>query len=954
MEDGMNPLQALSEHGQSVWLDFLSRDFLANGGLERLVREDAVSGVTANPSIFEKAIVESRAYDADIERAIADDDPPVSPIYERLAIADIHRAADILRPVYDANSGRDGFVSLEVSPYIAMDTAATITEARRLWQAVGRDNLMIKVPGTEAGIPAIRALIGEGININITLLFSQQVYEQVIEAYLGGLERLAAAGRPLDRVASVASFFVSRIDTAVDQAIAERLEQTKEPSARAALAGLRGKVAIANAKLAYRHYLRRFAGPRWEKLAQRGARTQRLLWASTGTKSPEYRDVLYVEELIGPDTVNTMPPKTMAAFRDHGRVRDRLIEDVDQAEATLANLGRAGISLDAITARLVADGVRLFADAFDQLLGALAAKRRRNLGPKLDDQAILHGDEPDRELGEAQEVWRVEGKVRRLWGKDAKLWTGHDESNWLDWLDIVDDGLGRLDPLTSFAREIRAENFRDVVLLGMGGSSLGPEVLAQSLGSAAGFAALHVLDSTDPQQIRALETRIDPERTLFIVSSKSGTTLEPNIFLDYFWSRVVALVGERQAGKHFAAVTDPGSRLQKVAEQKGFRRIFPGVPGIGGRYSVLSNFGMVPLAASGHDVRVFLERARAMVRACGGDVPPAENPGVRLGLALGVLARRGRDKVTIVASPSIGDFGAWAEQLLAESTGKNGKGLIPIDAEPLGEPAVYGSDRVFVYLRDPHKPDAAQDRAMQALQEAGQPLVRLSMQDAGLLGQEFFRWEIATAVAGAVIGINPFDQPDVEASKVATRALTEAYEKAGSLPAESAIFKDNGIALFTDDANARALKAAGAGNTLESWLSAHFARIRAGDYFAVLAYIERNDAHLESLQRLRTAIRDRKHIATCVEFGPRFLHSTGQAYKGGPNTGVFLQVTCEDALDLEIPGRKATFGVVKAAQARGDFRVLAERGRRVLRAHIVEDVSAGLAALDAAAEHALS
>ncbi|TMJ48510.1 MAG: bifunctional transaldolase/phosoglucose isomerase [Alphaproteobacteria bacterium] len=934
----MNPLQALSEHGQSVWLDFLSRDFLANGGLERLVREDAVSGVTANPSIFEKAIVESRAYDADIERAIADDDPPVSPIYERLAIADIHRAADILRPVYDANSGRDGFVSLEVSPYIAMDTAATITEARRLWQAVGRDNLMIKVPGTEAGIPAIRALIGEGINVNITLLFSQQIYEQVIEAYLGGLERLAAAGRPLDRMASVASFFVSRIDTAVDQAIAERLEQTKDPTARAALAGLRGKVAIANAKLAYRRYLRRFAGPRWEKLAQRGARTQRLLWASTGTKSPEYRDVLYVEELIGPDTVNTMPPKTMDAFRDHGRVRDRLIEDVDRAEATLANLGRAGISLDAITARLVADGVRLFADAFDQLLGALAAKRRRNLGPKLDDQAILHGDEPDRELGEAQEVWRVEGKVRRLWGKDAKLWTGHDESNWLDWLDIVDDGLGRLDPLTSFAREIRAENFRDVVLLGMGGSSLGPEVLAQSLGSAADANA------------RALK------------AAGAGNTLKSWLSAhfariragDYFWSRVVALVGERQAGKHFAAVTDPGSRLQKVAEQKGFRRIFPGVPGIGGRYSVLSNFGMVPLAASGHDVRVFLERARAMGRACGGDVPPAENPGVRLGLALGVLARRGRDKVTIVASPSIGDFGAWAEQLLAESTGKNGKGLIPIDAEPLGEPAVYGSDRVFVYLRDPHKPDAAQDRAMQALQEAGQPLVHLSMQDAELLGQEFFRWEIATAVVGAVIGINPFDQPDVEASKVATRALTEAYEKAGSLPAESAIFKDNGIALFTDDANARALKAAGAGNTLKSWLSAHFARIRAGDYFAVLAYIERNDAHLESLQRLRTAIRDRKHIATCVEFGPRFLHSTGQAYKGGPNTGVFLQVTCEDALDLEIPGRKATFGVVKAAQARGDFRVLAERGRRVLRAHIVEDVSAGLAALDAAAEHALS
>jgi len=574
--------------------------------------------------------------------------------------------------------------------------------------------------------------------------------------------------------------------------------------------------------------------------------------------------------------------------------------------------------------------------------------------PSLDEQGILLSDELEAELGEVQEAWRAEDKVGRLWRKDAKLWTGHDESKWLDWLDIVDVQLEQIEPLTSFTREVRAENFRDVLLLGMGGSSLGPEVLARSLGSAAGFPALHVLDSTDPRQIRALEDGIDPKRTLFIASSKSGTTLEPNIFLDYFWSLVCALVGERQAGKQFVAVTDPGSRLQKVAEQGGFRRIFPGVPGIGGRYSVLSNFGMVPLAACGHDVRVFLERARAMVRACGGDVPPAENPGVRLGLALGVLARRGRDKVTIVASPSVGDFGAWAEQLLAESTGKNGKGLIPVDAEPLGEPVVYGSDRVFIYLRDLQRPEPAQDRAIGALQKAGQPLVRLSMQNAGFLGQEFFRWEIATAVAGALIGINPFDQPDVEASKIATRELTDAYEREGSVSAESAVCEQNGIALFTDDANARALEAAGAGDTLESWLGAHFARIRAGDYFAVLAYVERNDAHVTSLQRLRTAIRDRKHIATCVGFGPRFLHSTGQAYKGGPNSGVFLQVTCKDALDLEIPGRKASFGVVKAAQARGDFRVLAERGRRVLRAHIVEDVSAGLAALGAAAEPALS
>jgi transaldolase/glucose-6-phosphate isomerase len=950
----MNPLRALAEHEQSVWLDFLSRELLDQGRLERLVEQDGVAGVTANPSIFEKAIADSAAYDADIARAVQDGDPPVSAIYEQLAIADIRRAADILRPVYDAKQGRDGFVSLEVSPYIAFDTAATIAEAGRLWQAVGRENPMIKVPATAPGIPAIRALVGEGLNINITLLFSQEVYEQVVEAYLGGLEELAARGRPVARVASVASFFVSRIDTLADKRIAERLAQTRDQSARTALAALRGKVAIANAKLAYRRYRRRFAGPRWERLAQLGARPQRLLWASTGTKNLEYSDVLYVEELIGPDTVNTMPPKTIDAFRDHGRVRDSLVENVDAAEQTLAALEGAGISLDAITAELVVDGVKQFADSFDQLLAAIAAKRRRQLGAALDDQAILLDKDLEAEVANTQEAWGAEGKVRRLSRKDATLWTGHDESDWLGWLDVVDTQLADLEPLTSFAAEVRAESFRDVLLLGMGGSSLGPEVIGQSLGSAAGFPKLHVLDSTDPSQIRAFERQIDLDRTLFIVSSKSGTTLEPNILLDYFWARAEERAGPREVGKRFVAITDPGSRLETLARQKHFRRIFPGVPSIGGRYSVLSNFGMVPLAASGRDVRRFLESARAMVRACGSDVPPAENPGVALGIVMGVLAKRGRDKVTVVASPAVGDFGAWAEQLLAESTGKNGRGLIPVDAELLGAPAAYGADRLLIYLRDAKNPDAAQDRALSMLEKAGQPLVRIDVQDVGLLGQEFFRWEIATAVAGALIGIHPFDQPDVETAKVAARELTDAYEKAHSLPAETPVFEENGIALYADAANAQALKRAGAGNSLESWLQAHFNRIDAGDYFATLAYLERNEEHTRSLQRTRTAVRDRKRVATCLGFGPRYLHSTGQAYKGGPNTGVFLQVTAEAAIDLPIPGRKATFGVVEAAQARGDFRVLCERGRRVLRAHLAKNVSASLAALGEAAKRALS
>jgi transaldolase/glucose-6-phosphate isomerase len=953
MEAVMNPLRKLEERGQSVWLDFLSREIIHNGELERLINEDGLAGITANPSIFEKAIGESNFYDADIERLVDAGRRPMTAIYEELAVADIRAAADMLRPVYERTGGRDGFVSLEVSPYLAMDTAATIAEARRLWQAVARENAFIKVPGTGPGLPAVRQLIAEGININITLMFSQRVYEDVVEAYLSALEERVARGAPIDRLASVASFFVSRIDSAVDKLLAKKIETAANDGERATLGDLRGKIAIANAKQAYQRYRRRLAGERWQRLAKLGARAQRLLWASTGTKNPQYSDVLYIEELIGPDTINTMPQKTMDAFRAHGQLRDSLTEDVEAAAETLAALERAGISLDEVTAALVVDGVQLFCDAFDQLLSAIAAKRRLILGAALNSQAMSLGQSLQSELARAQEKWRADASIRRLWRRDATLWTGRTESQWLGWLDIVDAQLRDTESLDSFARDVRAQAYRHVLLLGMGGSSLGAEVLGKSLGSAPGFPQLEILDSTNPQQIRTVESRVDLARTLFIVSSKSGTTLEPNILMDYFFAKLSDVVGSARAARQFVAITDPGSQLQKVAEERGFGRIFPGVPSIGGRYSVLSNFGMVPLAATGHDVHHFLEAARVMVTACGPDVPPAQNPGAQLGLAIGTLAARGRDKVTLVASPSVAEFGAWAEQLLAESTGKNGKGIVPADAEPLGEPSVYGAHRLFVYLRDAAHADAAQDSAMQAIEGAGHPVIRISLAGAEQLGQEFFRWQMATAIAGAVIGVDPFDQPDVEASKVATRELTDAYEKRGSLPAETAVFRANGIALFADEGNERALRQAGAGSSLESWLGAHFARIHDGDYFAILAYVERDDSHLRPLQELRAVVRDGKHVATCLGFGPRFLHSTGQVYKGGPNSGVFLGITADDGSDVAIPGRNASFGVVEAAQARGDFRVLAERGRRVLRAHIGRDLDAGLAEIGAAARRVL-
>ena len=550
--------------------------------------------------------------------------------------------------------------------------------------------------------------------------------------------------------------------------------------------------------------------------------------------------------------------------------------------------------------------------------------------------------------------WQAGNKVARLWKHDAALWSNSDEAGWLGWLGITDDQIAHINDLRALATDVKSAGFTDILLLGMGGSSLCPEVLDKTFGHIAGFPQLHVLDSTDPAQVKEFDGLVDPAKTLFIVSSKSGSTLEPNIFKQYFFERASLAVGKDKAGSHFIAVTDPGSKMEQVAKSDHFRHIFYGLPSIGGRYSALSNFGMVPAAAMGLDVTRFLERTKQMVTACGATVPVAENPGALLGVILGTAAKNGRDKVTIIASPGIADVGAWLEQLLAESTGKQGHGIVPVDREALGRPDVYGSDRVFAYLRLEPAPDADQDARVAALEKAGQPVVTVSVADVYHIGQEFFRWEIATAVAGSIIGINAFNQPDVEASKIATRDLTTAYEQTGSLPPESAVLEDAGIKLFTDPKNADALgKAAGTDRTLAGYLRAHLNRIGAGDYFALLGFIQMTARHEAQLQEIRHAVRDSKHAATCLGFGPRFLHSTGQAYKGGPNSGVFLQVTCDDAVDLPVPGQKYTFGIVKAAQARGDFQVLANRGRRALRVHLGKDLNAGLATLAKAFRGAL-
>ncbi len=944
-----NPLTELQRYGQSVWLDYIRRSLITGGELRRLLDEDGLRGVTSNPAIFEKAIAGSTDYEGQLKELTKRRDLDAKAAYEILAIHDIQDVADILRPIYESSGKRDGYVSLEVSPDLAHDTQGTLDEARRLWKAVDRVNVMIKVPATPAGIPAIKALIGDGINVNVTLLFALEAYEAVAEAYIAGLEAFAAKGGDPSRVESVASFFISRIDSAVDALIDARLKATESTLEQGMLKGLLGRVAIANAKLTYQRYKEIYTGPRWAALGNRGARTQRLLWASTSTKNPNFRDVIYVEELIGADTVNTIPPATYDAFRDHGRPQPSLEDDLEDAHHTMDTLAEVGIAFKPIADQLLADGVKIFVDAFAKLLAAVT-KRLRTPSEAIKRQTWTLPEPLTTEVRAVLKEWADGAKVHRLWARDATLWTSADESRRLGWLGATDDQLAHVDHLRQAAENVRAAGFTHAVLLGMGGTVLGADALARTLGQAAGFPELRVLDSTDPAQIRAVEKGLDLTKTLFIVSSKSGSTLEPNALKRHFFEAVKAVVGPAEVGRRFIAITDPESKMQYVAEADRFRRIFFGLPSLGGRFSALSDFGMVPGAMIGLDIARLLGQADEMVHSCAAAVPVEENPGAVLGIVIGVLAKRGRDKVTLVVSPAIRALGTWVEQLLTASLGKLGRGVLVVDGEPLGEPAVYGADRLIVHLRLESAPDAGQDAAVAALLGAGQPVVRIAVNDPYDLGGEFFRWQFAAAVAGAVLGINPFDQPDIEGAKIVARKLTGEYGKTGALAAQTPFREGDGLALYADARNAGAL---GSGTSVADALRAHLGRAKVGDYVALLPFLEMNAATEAEVQALRVAIRDRLKVATSVGFGPRYLHSSGQAYKGGANTGVFLQITADDTADVPVPGQTYTFGVVKAAQARGDLQVLGDRDRRALRVHLGPDVKAGLTALRKAVEQAL-
>jgi len=907
------PIGRLAELGTSAWLDSIRRSMLTGGDLRRLVEEDGVVGVTSNPSIFEQAILGSPDYDERLAELTHNGDG-VEQIYWTLAIEDVQGAADVLRPVWERTGGVDGYVSLEVAPNVARDTDATLTMARDLWARVDRPNVMIKIPGTPEGVPAIRAAIADGININVTLLFSLDAWAAIAEAWLAGLEDRAAAGKPVDGIASVASFFVSRVDTAADK----RLKALGR-------AELCGTAAVANARLAYERWQALVAGERFEALKAQGARPQRLLWASTGTKDPSYSDVKYVAELAGPETVNTMPLATLLAYQDHGEVAEPLLPDAaPAAHAAIASVEAAGVSIDEVTDELLEAGIVAFSKAMETLLAGIERRRAAVLAGEPASVEARLSDEQARAIG-ARAAWAQDEQVlRRVWSRDDTLWAPGDDkpSERLGWLSIAEQSLEHLDDVLAFAAELRAEGFTDCALLGMGGSSLAPEVLWQTFGVADGALRLHVLDSTHPAAVAALEAALPLDRTLFLVSSKSGGTLEPRSMHAHFH----ALVAD---GRQWAAITDPGTALEELAQEQGFRRVFHGAPDVGGRYSALSAFGVVPAALIGADVRGLLERAEIAARAADPSLPPGHAPALWLGCALGELANGGRDKLTFVVDEPLRSLGLWLEQLVAESTGKRGKGIVPIADEPLGAPDAYGEDRVFVHLhRTSGEGDADVAAKLDALADAGHPVIAFPFDEALDLGALFFHWELAVAVAGAVIGIDAFDQPDVQAAKDLTVATIDAFVRDGSFPAEDA----GGV---SGDAAAAALR---------ELLDQHAG---ARSYVATMAYLAPDPAIDAALTALRLAIRARTGAATTVGYGPRFLHSTGQLHKGGAPIGVFLQLVDNGRDGVEIPGRSYDFAALVRAQAIGDGQALRSHELPFLRIELGADGATAIEALAA-------
>jgi transaldolase/glucose-6-phosphate isomerase len=929
MANAENPLKQLEHFGQAVWLDYIRRHLLTSAEFRRILGEDGLKGMTSNPTIFEKAIAGSTDYDDQLKE-LAPSKKSIDEIYDALSMQDIKMAADAFRPLYDKSGGIHGYISYEVSPTLANDTDGTIAAAHRYWAALAKPNVLIKVPSTPAGLPAIEQLISEGINVNVTLMFSMKHYDDVAEAFIRGLERRLKAGHSIDKVWSVASVFVSRVETLVDR----KLEDKLKASPNEAVAALMGKSAVANSRLIYQRYKEIFAGARFKDVLAKGGRPQWPLWASTGTKNHAYSDVKYVEELVGPDTVNTMPPATMDAFRDHGKPRASLEEGTAEAHDIVKRLAAAGIDLIEVGEELQKEGVESFAQSFEDLSAVIKGRRAAIVDGAHDKQSIAATGYESQVSAAYKDLDKNEFPAR-LWKKDATLWSKEPKEQeaiktGLGFLTVPETMYQRVKELASFADEVRSAGFRDVVLLGMGGSSQSAELFAATFPAKSGYPKLHVLDSTVPETIRALDRNIDITKTLFVVASKTGQTIETLSHCNAFFERVKAK-SSNPAGSHFVAITDPGTKLAALAKENKFRRVFLNPSSIVGCYSVLSYFGLVPAALIGMDVATLVDRAIRMTHSSAGCVRVEENLGVSLGAALGALKKAGRDKLTFIISPPIGAFGLWVEQLISESTGKNGIGIVPVCDEPIVDVKSYSRDRAFVYLKLSNGADAAQDAAFEAIKKANIPSVQITLSDKIDLGEEFMRWEIASVTAAAVIGVDPFAQPGVQESKDNTGRILSEFARSKTFPAQTPIAEKGKLALFSGGTAAEALKGK---HDFREIIGTFVNLVKPGDYFAAMAYVSPNPTVDKEIATIRKAIVDRYGVATTFGYGPRCLHSTGQLQKGGPNTGLFLQITQDHRDSIVIPGASYDFAQLNQAQYLGDFQSLEAHGRRVLRVHL--------------------
>jgi len=898
--------------GQSFWYDNIQRGLIHSGELQDLIAHFGVLGITSNPSIFDKAISQSADYDEDIV-ALVRQGKDTKAVYEGLAIADIQAAADLLLPVYERTNGGDGYISLEVSPSLARDTAGTVAEARRLHAAVARRNLMIKVPATAEGIPAIETLIAEGININVTLIFSPDVYETVARAYMAGLKTRADKGLSLD-VASVASFFVSRVDTLVDKLLDEKIAAASDEAKKTALAALKHKAGIANAKVAYQLYKKLIAEPGWKALAKAGASPQRQLWASTSTKNPALPDTFYADALIGKDTVDTLPPLTLKAFNDHGKVAATLDKNSAEAASTMKALEDAGINLPGVWQKLQDDGVKQFFDAFGSMLKAIDTKR---------DSIVARGEVSGDGIAVAEvyvEELAASKTATRIWQRDASIWTTAPEhikviSNRLGWLSSIDIMRGALPKITAFVNRVKAEGYTDAVVLGMGGSSLAPDVFRATFNKAPGALNLHVLDTTDPVSVAAFSKSLDLKKTLFLVASKSGGTIEVRAFYEFFRAQADDKLGEN-AGAHFVAITDEASPLDTLSESEGFRTVFYNPEDIGGRYSALSYFGLLPAALMGIDIARLLDRAEQMETWCMSDSPL--NPGLWLGSLLGGLSLAGKDKVMLICSPKIDALGLWIEQLIVESTGKQGRGIVAVEGDLANMKHLPELTRDRVYVYTAYEGDTTHDKLIAQIEKLKLPLITLRLKDEYDIAAEFFRWEFATVVAGSIIGVDPFDEPNVTESKINTKRLLEEHEESG---------------VFASEATSK---------SANSQINKFLRSAKEGDYVAIHAYLPYGGETAEQLQKFRQLIGEKTDVPVTLGYGPRFLHSTGQIHKGGANNVVAVQLTYDVEDDVPIAGAPYTFGTLIRAQALGDYEALRAHSRRVIRMHLGYDAVAGL------------